>query len=140
MIWIGVRPSRKAPMNVLRTATLGLTGLEGDHARAGKRSVTLIQDEHLGVIAALTGTAVTPINLRRNIVVAGINLLALRNRDVSIGGALVRITGIAAPCSRMEEILGEGGYNAMRGHGGVTGQVIAAGDITVGDDIAPIAD
>jgi MOSC domain-containing protein YiiM len=31
------------------------TGLNGDHGRPGKRAVTLIQAEHLPVIAALAG-------------------------------------------------------------------------------------
>jgi MOSC domain-containing protein YiiM len=30
-------------------------GLDGDHGRPGKRAVTLIQAEHLPVIAALAG-------------------------------------------------------------------------------------
>jgi hypothetical protein len=35
-------------------------GLDGDHAPEGKRAVTLIQAEHLPVVAALAGRDVTP--------------------------------------------------------------------------------
>ena len=68
--WIGLRPARRAPMRAEVRADLGERGFEGDHASAGKRAVTLIQAEHLPVIAALCDGEVTPEALRRNLVVA----------------------------------------------------------------------
>jgi len=80
----------------------------------------------------------SPEMLRRNIVVRGINLLALKDREFSIGSARLRMTGLCHPCSRMEEVLGEGGYNAMRGHGGINACVIQTGSIAIGDPVIGI--
>lgn len=134
--WIGVRPARLAEVRAVDEALLTGRGLEGDHASGGLRAVTLIQAEHLPVIAALAhiGT-VAPETLRRNILVSGLNLSALRGSVVTLGEAQLRITGPCAPCSRMEAALGPGGYNAMRGHGGWCAEVVREGRVAVGDGV-----
>lgn len=107
----------------------------------GKRQVTLIQAEHLPVIAALAGLEeVRPEMLRRNLVVSGIPLLALKSRRFWVGGVLLEGTGECHPCSRMEDNLGAGGYNAVRGHGGLTARVITGGLLRVGDAVRPWAE
>ena len=93
-------------------------GLEGDHYSrdSGKRQVTLIQVESLAAIASHLGLeTLAPEVLRRNLVTRGINLLALKDRKFRIGDAVLEMTGECHPCSRLEETLGVGGYNATRG-------------------------
>ncbi len=93
------------------------------------------------MIASICGRAsVLPEELRRNLVVSGINLLALKDRQFWIGNVLLEGTGICAPCSRMEATLGSGGYNAMRGHGGITARIIRTGTIALGDQMVPFSD
>lgn len=124
------------------TTALARIGLADDRlgqrgeAELTTRQVTLIQLEHLPVIAALARVpGVDPVDLRRNLVVSGINLLALRNARVRVGDAVLEIVGPCAPCSRMEETVCPGAYAAMRGHGGMTARVIESGAIRVGDAV-----
>ena len=138
--WIGVRPSRNTPMHVLNEVEVLLEGgLQGDRfsGRAGNpRQVTLIQKEHLQVIAGcLHRLTISPELVRRNIVVSGINLLALKDKRFSIGNAVLEFSGLCHPCSKMERVLGTGGYNAMRGHGGITARVCQPGVVRINDAV-----
>lgn len=140
--WIGLRPARGVPVReVERAEAVAGAGLAGDRFKrssTGKRGVTLIQAEHLPAIASLAQVpALSPSTLRRNVVVEGLPLVALIGRRFRIGGALLEGTGPCDPCSRMEEALGPGGYNAMRGMGGITARVLEGGDIALGDAVVP---
>lgn len=135
--WIGIRPERRLPVEVVPSIEVSSKkGIIGDHysGQSGNRHVTLIQAEHLPVVAALTGrAALDPALLRRNIAVSGINLLALKDKQIQLGDSILEITGQCHPCSKMETALGPGGYNAMRGHGGMTAKVVQDGTVRVGD-------
>ena len=135
-------PSRAPARRIASTQALAGIGLADDRlgqrgeAELSTRQVTLIQSEHLPVIATLAGVdAVDPVGLRRNLVIAGINLLALKNARLQVGEAVLEIVGPCQPCSRMEETIGPGGYAAMRGHGGMTARVVAGGAIREGDPV-----
>ena len=155
-IWL--RPARATPaLSAPRAEAMAGQGLLGDRsARArpglapglagGKRQITLLQAEHLPVIAALAGLAAGVVDaglLRRNLLVSGLNLLAARALfkdsplllqlgDDPASSVLLEITGPCEPCSKMAAALGRGGYTAMRGHGGVTARVLRGGWLAVG--------
>jgi len=140
--WLGVRPARRAPLQAIpEVAAITDCGLAGDHYQGkpgSKRQVTLIQAEHLATVASfMQWPALDPGLIRRNVVVRGINLLALKDKKFWIGEVLLAYTGSCHPCSRMEENLGPGGYNAMRGHGGITARILQGGIIKLGDVVKP---
>lgn len=140
--WIGVRPARDVLMReVDAVEAIAGAGLLGDRYKSGsgKRGVTLLQAEHLPVIAALAGKSeVHPMLLRRNLVVSGIPLIALKGRRFMLGDVLLEGTGPCDPCSRMEDTLGQGGYNAMRGMGGLCARILGAGTLRIGQSVVAL--
>jgi MOSC domain-containing protein YiiM len=141
--WLGIREKAHEPMSVLEETYANIGGLTGDRANKGnpesKRQVTMIQYEHLEAVASfLEKETIDPALVRRNIVVKGLNLNALKGQQFIVGEAVLEMTGFCHPCNRMEENLGSGGFNAMRGHGGITCRVIKEGKIKLGDSVKVI--
>ena len=142
--WIGLRPERKQPMECREEAfAIEGCGLEGDHRCAASsgsaRQVTIISQEYIGLIAHFLGReSISPQLLRRNLVVSGINLSALRYQQFVIGEAIFEATALCHPCSRMEKALGKGAVAAMLGHGGLCASICRSGIIRVGDQLSKI--
>jgi len=148
ILWIGVRPARRAPVRVLDCVeALANRGLDGDRAtvRTSRvRQVTLIARETLDDAARRLGLGdIAPALVRRNLVTRGLDLESARRRHLLIGDVLLRVTGPCDPCARMEDALGEGGWDALRDRGGLTAVVVTGGLIRRGDavrivDAAPV--
>lgn len=139
VVWLGVRPDREVPMvAVEEVMAVAGRGLEGDrYVKGGNRQVTLVQAEHLPVIAALSGLEVTPARMRRNVVVAGINVHALGSGvRFAIGDEVILVgSGACAPCNKLDVLIGPGGFHAARGHGGITAKIERGGVIRTGDEV-----
>lgn len=109
--WIGISSGPRSEIQTRQTVRIVIGGVENDHhcrpTRKSKRQVTLIQAEHIPVVEAILGRGkIDPSLLRRNIVVSGINLAALKYQTFRIGTAVLEGSGNCPPCSRMEENLG----------------------------------
>ena len=66
---------------------------------------------------------------RRNLVVAGVDLMALMGREFELQG--VRFMGMveAKPCYWMDEALAPGAEEALRGCGGLRARVLTSGQL-----------
>ena len=119
---------------------MSLAELKAGYAAPGRvEAIFLRPARRAPVIAALAGLdVVDPAVLRRNIVVSGLNIAAFRGRRLCLGAVEIALTVPCHPCSRMEEALGQGGYTAMRGHGGMCAEVVTPGEIVVGDTVRPV--
>ena len=142
--WIGVRPARKEPMQILESveAVAGL-GLKGDRRVQGRegsaRQITIISVEYIQIISQLLKkNEINPALLRRNIVVSGTNLTALRHQRFRMGETIIEATAQCHPCKRMDEALGKNGVDAMLGHGGLCAKIIEGGMIHIGDTVEHI--
>ena len=139
--WIGLRPERKMEMlRVTHAEAIIDMGLAGDRRCKGTpgsaRQVTLINSEHIEVVAKLLALeSIDPALLRRNLVVSGINLMALRHQRFCIGEVELEATAQCHPCLRMEQALGSGAVAAMLGHGGICAKIIKGGLINMGDEV-----
>ncbi|WP_269619716.1 MOSC domain-containing protein [Zhongshania sp. BJYM1] len=139
--WIGLRPARKEPMvSVAKTIAIADRGLQGDRRLEGSkgsaRQVSIISVEFIRAIADNLGIDNIPANiLRRNLLVSGVNLNALRHQYFQIGSAVFQATAQCHPCSRMEAALGKGGLVAMLGYGGLCAKIVESGEIKCGDEL-----
>lgn len=145
---IFLRPARGEPVSrPVECRAIEGFGLEGDRTASGRgggmRQVTLLQAEHLAVVAALLRrAAIDPADLRRNLLVSGLNLLAGKSlfpdQPVCLlfgEEVVLEVTGPCQPCSKMQDKLGLGAYNVLRGHGGVTARVVRGGSIAIGHSV-----
>jgi MOSC domain-containing protein YiiM len=115
-----------------------------DPAAPNLRQVHLIQVELFEELAR-KGFSVAPGDLGENITTRGIDLLGLaENTLLRIGpAAVVRITGLRNPCSQIDKFqrglmaatLGRDATGGIVRKAGVTGVVMAGGEVTPGDTL-----
>ena len=102
--------------------------------------IPIISREFIEMIARSLGrNTIDPGLLRRNLVISGINLNAIRYQKVKIGEAIFELNAVCHPCSRMNQSLGDGGLVAMMGYGGFCARVIKSGLIQLDDTVTVIS-
>jgi MOSC domain-containing protein YiiM len=135
---IVVRPLKRGEPKRITEANILPGGIEGDHYAKpdGHRQVTLIAADDLATVAADTGfKGDAHMASRRNICVDHFPPGDLIGERVALGEEVIlEITCYCAPCSRMDENLGEGAVHAFSKKAGWGAKVIQEGHIRVGDE------
>jgi MOSC domain-containing protein YiiM len=141
-IWI--KRAKLGPMDpAARAALVAGRGLTGNADQGGRRQVTLIEAERWAEMMAELGAALDPSTRRANLLVAGLPLRDSRGRLLAVGPCRIRIFGETRACERMERAL-PGLKDAMNAggdwRGGAYGEVVAGGEIAVGDPVAWVSE
>ena len=112
-------------------------GLEGDRKakKGGRGQVTLVSQEQLDEAAAEVGLEIAPGVTRRNVTVSGLRFAPEIGKRYEAGEVVFEISGDAAPCRLMDEVIGDGACAALRDRAGVRVRVIRGGTLRVGDAI-----
>ncbi len=134
-IWI--KRAKRGRMDECPVATLEAgRGLVGNADQGGRRQVTIISRERWTQATRALGRAVPPVARRANLLIAGLDLEASRDRILLVGACRLRIQGETRPCERMDEAC-QGLQSALEPHwgGGAYAEVLDAGVIRVGDDV-----
>lgn len=121
-------------------------GLEGDRyfdSNAGDHDpadeITLIAAESLTWARTEHDVTLEPGEHRRNIVIEGLDLLALVEQTVEVGDVVVEVMADNPPCKYLQELTGKPVLTALRQRGGVRGRIVSSGTIRVGDAVQPAA-
>ena len=141
-IWIAAA-ARERPHSVERAVALRGYGIEGDRyaAQAGTfsvgvsastRDLTLISADAVERVRAAVVDEVLAGDLRRNLVVSGLELTELQGARLRIGEVLIEVTGTCPPCGHLDRLLGYDALVLLHGRGGMRAGVLQGGELVAG--------
>jgi MOSC domain-containing protein YiiM len=125
-------------------------GLEGDRYALGggtwagypdlEKQLTLIDADDVAALAREVGAELTPGDLRRNLVTAGVDLPSLVGAWFAIGDALLFGMKRCPPCTHLERLTGVRLIKAMVHRGGINAAVFAGGPVREGDAVRRVSE
>jgi MOSC domain-containing protein YiiM len=126
--------------SVERVRVVAGRGVEGDrYFRARERGdgadLSLIEAESLEALEREHGIALSPGESRRQITTRGIDLNALVGRRFTVGSVEAVATELCEPCRHLAKLTEPGVLRGLAHRGGIYAEVVADGEIAVGDAI-----
>jgi len=137
---IVLAPAAEAPLRSVEHAhAIAGRGLLGDRyaERAGTFSPDGGHGRDLTLVAAevLEEVGLEPIDARRNLIVRGVDLDALRGRRFRVGAVQCLGQRRCEPCAHLERLTRPGVLRALAHRGGLRADVLRGGDLRVGDPV-----
>lgn len=99
---------------------------------AGARHVSLIDAAAVVECNAGLGTHLSALEMRRNLVVSGLDLAELHGAVLAIGDVRLRVVGGCPPCGYLSRLLGVDARQGLRHIGGARAAIIESGLLRVG--------
>jgi MOSC domain-containing protein YiiM len=140
---IFIAAARGAPIQPLdEVKAVAGRGLEGDRNFYGDGDghdpadeITLIAAEGLEQARTDHGLELDPGEHRRQVVVEGVDLLALVGKRVRVGEVEVAVIADNPGCRHLQNMTGKAVLRGLRRHGGVRGEILTGGLLRVGDPV-----
>lgn len=138
---IHIAPGRRLPTKpVDRVVAETGKGLVGDRYHGARhRHVTVQSWTDLQEAADVLGRPIEPAGTRRNVTLTHGDVPTAPGTRVRLGGALLEVVRVAAPCRILDDEIGPGAAAALRRRAGTCFRVLEGGDIAVGDRFEVLA-
>ncbi|WP_232680224.1 MOSC domain-containing protein [Nocardioides sp. R-C-SC26] len=109
-------------------------GIVGDRYHGTRhRHVTVQSAEGLAAAAEAFGRVIPAELTRRNVTVSGGDVSRQPGTRLRVGGVLLEVVRVAAPCRLLDDTIGRGAQEVLRRRAGSVCRVIEGGTIAVGD-------
>jgi MOSC domain-containing protein YiiM len=137
VVAIHIAPATRLPTrSVTSVVAEAGKGLVGDRYHGTKhRHVTVQSATSLAAAAVALGRPVDPGLTRRNLTLSGGDVPTTPGVRLRVGGALLEVVRVAAPCRLLDDTLGPGAQEALRRRAGTVFRVLETGTIRVGDAV-----
>jgi MOSC domain-containing protein YiiM len=145
-IWIRAE-SNGTPEPLERASLAAGRGIEGDrywnasspeNPSPPGRALTLIEAEAIEGLREDTGIVIGAEQSGRNVVTRGIALNDLVGKRFRVGDVECEGVELCHPCRTFERRTEQGVLKGMTNRGGLNADIVAGGEIAVGDEVTPL--